>query len=126
MGALATLRASGLHVEILPEGRLRVTPAERLTDELRALIREHKTNIMAELAAAPIAVPTAEASVTLPMGTNPRAYFRAATAVLLAELDALPELSQEQEDEAAYYRSVVSPRQRVAGLQTPARHGGVT
>ena len=123
MGALATLRASGLDVVALPDGRLRVTPAARLTDELRATVRKHRAEILAELAV-PLA-PTAEASAFPPMGTNPRAYFRAATAVLLAELDALPELSQEQEDEAAYYRSVVSPRQRVAGLQTPARHGGV-
>lgn len=103
MGALATLRAAGLAVEALPDGHLRVTPAERLTDDLRALIHEHKAAILAQLA-------DAERDMS---ASAIRERFRQNAAALLAELEALPALSQEQEDEAAYYRSVVTPRQRM-------------
>jgi len=46
-----------------------------------------------------------------------RRRYRENAAALLAELEALPELTAEQEQEAAYYRSVVSPLHK----RTPAR-----
>jgi len=101
MGALAVLRAAGLQVQVLPDGRLRVTPAHLLTDELRALIREHRAAILAELA--PSGPSAGEVAAI-------RRRYRENAAALLAELEVLSELSEEQQTEAAYYRSVVTPR----------------
>jgi hypothetical protein len=49
MSALAQLIAAGVQVRALPDGKLRATG--RLTDATRALIRSHKPEILAELAA---------------------------------------------------------------------------
>ena len=50
MSALAQLIAAGVQVEALPDGKLRATG--NLSDAARALIRAHKPEILAELAAA--------------------------------------------------------------------------
>ena len=63
MGArdlLQTLAAAGLTVTADGD-RLVVTPAARITDELRAAIRAWKLDLLAELAAPPPAPPSAEA-----------------------------------------------------------------
>ncbi len=50
MGALDYLRRDGLGVEL--EGdRLRVTPADRITNFHRRLLRRHRAELLAELAA---------------------------------------------------------------------------
>ena len=49
-----------------------------------------------------------------------RARYRENAAALLAELDALPGLSKEQQQEAAYYRSLLVPAARRAEPE-PAR-----
>jgi hypothetical protein len=57
MGApeiLGRLTAAGLKLEATGD-RLRVWPAERLTDELRTLIRTHKPNLLACLGGSSIA-----------------------------------------------------------------------
>lgn len=54
MGApdiLALLAASGLTIRPLPGGLLEVAPRDRLTDDLRALIRSHRSEILAALGA---------------------------------------------------------------------------
>lgn len=145
MGALAELRAAGLDVAALPGGRLKVTPAARLTDALRATVREHRAAILSELAAAPIATAAEACESPAParMLTNAdtgggvqapperdmsaaavRERFRQSAAALLADLEALPELTPEQAEEAAYYRSVVSPRPRSVPPPAPSGVGG--
>jgi len=47
-----TLACAGLAAELLPGNRISITPAGRLTDDLRALIRENKASIIRELQAA--------------------------------------------------------------------------
>lgn len=49
--AIDYLKRYGLTVEVAAPGRLRVRPADRITDPVRAWIREHKLELMAELAA---------------------------------------------------------------------------
>ena len=49
MSALAQLTSAGVKIEALPDGRLRASG--NLTDTTRALIRAHKPEILAELAA---------------------------------------------------------------------------
>jgi len=49
MGALHYLEKHGLTAVPLDKERLEVRPAEALDDELRAWIREHKTELLAEL-----------------------------------------------------------------------------
>jgi hypothetical protein len=48
VSALATIRAAGLTVQA-DGGRLLVSPSDRLRDDLPALIREHKADILGEL-----------------------------------------------------------------------------
>lgn len=50
---LALLAARGLSIRPLPGGLLEVSPRDRLTDDLRALIRERRAEILAALGAAP-------------------------------------------------------------------------
>ena len=123
MTALATLQAAGLDVVAVPDGRLRVTPAARLTDDLRALVRGHRAEILADLAAAPAeTLKKAETSGPMPApgAAAIRERFRRNAAALLAELEALPALTAEQAAEAAYYREVVSPRTRAVPATAPA------
>lgn len=94
MNALAILRDAGLTLEVLDGDRLRVTPAALLTPALRAVVAEHKAEILAELAPRPWWSPDAL-----------RERNRTRAAALLAELEALPERTAEQETEAAYYRA---------------------
>lgn len=49
MGALQYLAECGLDAKALPLDKLDVFPAERLNDQLREWIREHKPEILAEL-----------------------------------------------------------------------------
>ncbi|MCQ4278341.1 hypothetical protein NA643_04525 [Pseudomonas stutzeri] len=51
MAALGHLRRAGLTVECVAD-RLRVSPVERITDPMRQFIREHLTELLAELSAA--------------------------------------------------------------------------
>ncbi len=97
MGALATLRDAGLTLEIVDGDRLRVTPAARLTPELRLLVTEHKQKLVA-------AVRTRDRWRRPDPGTI-RERNRDRAAALLAELEALPERTEEQKAEAAYYRT---------------------
>ncbi|WP_394543466.1 hypothetical protein [Azorhizophilus paspali] len=50
MAALDYLRRAGLAIELEGE-RLRVTPADRLTDAYRQYLRDHKAELLAELIA---------------------------------------------------------------------------
>lgn len=97
MGALATLRDAGLTLEVVDGDRLRVMPAARLTPELRAVVKEHKAALVA-------AVRTRDRWRRPDPGTI-RERNRTRAAALLAELEALPELTADQEQEAAYYRT---------------------
>ncbi|MEI7614176.1 MAG: hypothetical protein WCK63_14850 [Betaproteobacteria bacterium] len=47
-----TLNDAGLSVTLLPTNKLSVSPSDRLTEDLRALIRENKASIIRELQAA--------------------------------------------------------------------------
>lgn len=49
MELLTDLQRQGFHLIPLPEGKLAVTPKERLTDSLRAEIRQWKGELMAVL-----------------------------------------------------------------------------
>jgi len=49
MSALSVLYEHGLTVQLIDGGRLYVTPRDRLTDDLRGFIREHKPEIVAAL-----------------------------------------------------------------------------
>lgn len=51
MAALDYLRGAGLAVELEGE-RLRVTPADRITADLRQFVRDHRAELLAELSAA--------------------------------------------------------------------------
>jgi hypothetical protein len=62
MGAadvLDRLAAAGLSVELLGSGAIGVSPSGRLTDELRALIRSGKAEILAALSPPPQRSPEA-------------------------------------------------------------------
>lgn len=48
--ALITLREAGLAVEATPAGKLRVTPASKLTPELRQVIGQHRDELLMQLA----------------------------------------------------------------------------
>ncbi len=56
---LARVQAAGIRLEPLPDGRIKVAPRSRLTDELRSLIVEHKVELIAVLEIRPD--PAAEA-----------------------------------------------------------------
>ncbi len=56
---LARVQAAGIRLEPLPDGRIKVAPRSRLTDELRSLIVEHKVELIAALEIRPD--PAAEA-----------------------------------------------------------------
>jgi hypothetical protein len=54
LALLHRLKASGFRLQPdLASGRIVVSPASQLTDELRALIREHKAALLGALAALP-------------------------------------------------------------------------
>jgi len=112
VGALATLEAAGLTLEVVDGDRLRVTPVARLTPELRLLVTEHKPTLVA-------AVRVRDRWRHPEPGTV-RARAKANAAALLAELEALPELTVEQEQEAAYYRAVWCP---AADAKENGQHG---
>ena len=97
MSTLTALRTAGLHVEALPNGRLRVAPATRLTDALRALIRDHKVEIMAELVAG-------ERDMS---ATAIRRRFLEGAALLLAELPPPGRRTENDNDYVAYCRDVL-------------------
>lgn len=59
MAALDYLRGTGLAVELEGE-RLRVTPADRITADLRQFVRDHRAELLAELSAANHAQPASE------------------------------------------------------------------
>ncbi|MBV2132707.1 hypothetical protein KRX52_07800 [Pseudomonas sp. MAP12] len=59
MAALDYLRGAGLAVELEGE-RLRVTPADRITADLRQFVRDHRAELLAELSAANDAQPASE------------------------------------------------------------------
>lgn len=59
MAALDYLRGAGLAVELEGE-RLRVSPADRITADLRQFVREHRAELLAELIAANDAQPACE------------------------------------------------------------------
>ncbi|MNZ39069.1 hypothetical protein D3C78_565560 [compost metagenome] len=56
MAALDYLRGAGLAVELEGE-RLRVTPADRITADLRQFVRDHRAELLADLSAANDAQP---------------------------------------------------------------------
>lgn len=69
MAALDYLRRAGLAVEL--EGdRLRVTPADRITADLRQFVRDHRAELLAELSAANDAQPAPE-PLQAPAGPAP-------------------------------------------------------
>lgn len=43
---LCRLEAEGLSFEVTPQGRFRVTPAQRLSSELAALVRQHRDDLV--------------------------------------------------------------------------------
>ena len=92
---------TGLGVRLWVEGeRLRFdAPAGVMTPERLAAVREHRAAILAELA--PSERDMSAAAI--------RQRYRDSASLLLSELETLPDLTPEQEQEAAYYRSVVSP-----------------
>lgn len=59
MAALDYLRGAGLAVELEGE-RLRVTPADLITADLRQFVRDHRAELLAELSAANDAEPASE------------------------------------------------------------------
>lgn len=59
MAALDYLRVAGLAVELEGE-RLRVTPADRITADLRQFVRDHRAELVADLRAANDAQAAAE------------------------------------------------------------------
>lgn len=81
MGApdlLARIAAAGIRLKPLPDGRIWVEPRAALTDELRALIRSHKAELLQALAGEPEADPRAEArrqKVLAMLEANPGARY---------------------------------------------------
>lgn len=60
MAAIDYLKQHGLAVEAAAPDRLRVSPPDRITDPIRAWIKAHKQELLAELAAnQPAAMPSA-------------------------------------------------------------------
>jgi hypothetical protein len=90
MGApdlLHTLRDQGFKLWT-EGGRVMVAPKERITDEMRALIREHKAELLTALAVEPLPDRGAEARRTRVLemlAENPTARYAA-----LTDLDAVP------------------------------------
>lgn len=118
MAALDYLRRAGLTVESVAD-RLRVSPAERITDPLRHFIREHLAELLAELNAAndstrptPASEPKRAAwSITLagqPIGYvvgQPMTYSEALAAVRWRWADAAVESADLRSPEGADARS---------------------
>ena len=81
MAALDYLRRAGLTVESVAD-RLRVSPVERITDPMRQFIREHVTELLAELNAVNDSThpPAAPAPTEQPATYPTRHVLTAATA----------------------------------------------
>lgn len=58
LAIIETLRGAGLRLSLTDKSGVKVTPASRLTDELRGLIRAHKAELAGWLATANDAEPT--------------------------------------------------------------------
>ena len=52
MSALLRIQQKGFGVELKENGNILISPASKLTDELRTFIRSHKSEILRELKAA--------------------------------------------------------------------------
>jgi len=80
--ALARIAAAGIRLRPLPDGRIWAEPSSRLTDELRALIRAHRAELLQSLAADPLPDPRAEARrqrVLAMLAENPEARYALVT-----------------------------------------------
>jgi hypothetical protein len=88
MSRLSSLREYGLRFQVAA-GQLIVTPRSALTDELRAVIRTHKRNILNELAGA-LESPLAERQARVEAELRSRCDLRAMFDVVNAPLRAAP------------------------------------
>lgn len=88
MTALNYLRRAGLAIELEGE-RLRVTPANRITVDVRQFVRAHRAELLADLLAErtaandpqpPAEAPPATAAEHTPAATSEPQHFTAATA----------------------------------------------
>ena len=92
MELLATLQRQGFNLTPLPEGKLAVKPAEKLTDSLRELIRQHKAEVLGLLTRPYI---NDRGELIIPFNCDPRYHWWAggqSVAQTLAELNAPPEV----------------------------------
>jgi hypothetical protein len=95
---LADLRRQGCILTVLPEGKVSVRPAERLTDTLREALRCYKTEVLAALAQQPERPHpylTPQGDLIVPCDCDVRYRWWAggqSVAATLAELNAPPEV----------------------------------
>ena len=68
---LTNLRCQGLSLRPLPGGMLEVRPKSKLTDTLREVIRQHKTEIIAVLTRPPDHIPLWQTHSSLPLLSPP-------------------------------------------------------
>ena len=61
---LESIREAGLNLSLLPGGLLKVLPAEKITDEIRQEIRQHKTELVRYLSECQDSPPTLTEDVT--------------------------------------------------------------
>ena len=61
---LASIREAGLNLSLLPGGKIKVLPAEKITDDIRKEIRQHKTGLVRYLSECQDLPPTRTKDVT--------------------------------------------------------------
>ena len=69
MELMATLQSQGFTLIPLPEGKLAVKPADRITDELRQHIRQRKAEVVALLTRPHISV---RGELIIPFNSDPK------------------------------------------------------
>ena len=89
---LTILQRQGFTLQALPEGKLFVTPANKLTDDLRAEIRQQKDEMLALLTRPHI---NSRGELIVPFNSDPRYHWwngGQPVRETLLELDAPPEV----------------------------------
>jgi TubC N-terminal docking domain len=91
---LNALRTRGFSLTPLPGGRLEVSPASKLTDELRSELKQRKPEILA-LLSQPLPYINSRSELIIPFNADPRYRYWAggqSIAATLRELRAPPEV----------------------------------